>query len=59
MAINSASTLLQLGFSATYNFVDFDSEPASLNVFDKAVCYPEAKKVTFQVKFPGELMYVK
>ncbi|XP_052778021.1 uncharacterized protein LOC128215372 [Mya arenaria] len=48
----------KIGFTATYNFVDFDPNPATLNVFDTSKCFPEANKITFQLKFPGTLIRV-
>jgi len=50
------SSIFQIGFKATYNFIDFVPQPANMNVFDTSICYPEANKVTFQIRFPGELV---
>ncbi|XP_060602473.1 uncharacterized protein LOC132755602 [Ruditapes philippinarum] len=43
-------------FSTTFNFVDFDPNPPSLDVFDISKCFFEANKISFQLKFPGTLV---
>ncbi|XP_045160097.2 uncharacterized protein LOC123525262 isoform X2 [Mercenaria mercenaria] len=45
----------EIGFSTTFNFLDFDPNPPTLDVFDINKCFFEANKITFQLKFPGTL----
>lgn len=42
-----------VGFSSTYNFMDFNEDHPDLSRFDISSCYSESAKLYFKVRFPG------
>ncbi|KAJ8305362.1 hypothetical protein KUTeg_015907, partial [Tegillarca granosa] len=44
---------MQVGFSSTYNFMDFNEDHPDFSRFDISSCYSESAKLYFKVRFPG------
>ena len=53
--ISCVFSLLQIAFSAIYNYLDFSADRPFLSAYDISPCFSENDKLKFQVKFPGKI----